>query len=220
MWERGARHNPASLRYRFYTDHRPFLPQDPTLGFLRSAEGSYESLFYTFMVTKNKKKQIYSNNIPVQDREDLKSIIYYDNILRNNFKFLAGIASLFLSAGVIKMANFGRHWHKFLTIFACYKISQFGINKVYLNSYNDIVSYYYFKHQNIAVDEMSEVKDPRREFINLDKSVYYRQTSQDIRHSAHHPASPGHHDHDSATYYGPFPVRNNFFFLFIFYFLV
>ena len=214
MWERGARHNPASLRYRFYTDHRPFLPQDPTLGFLRSAEGSYESLFYSFWITNSKRKQIYSNNIPVSDREDLKSIIYYDNILRKNFKLLAAISSLFLSAGVIKMANFGKHWHKFLTIFACYKLTHIGMSKTYLNYYNDITSYYFFKYQAIAVDDISEVKDPRREFINLDKSVYYRQTSQEIRHSAHHPANAGHHDHDTSTYYGPYPVRNKFFLIF------
>lgn len=207
MWERGARHNPVSLRYRYYTDHRPFLPQDPTLGFLRRSEGSYESLFYAFMVSKNKKKYIYSNNIPVQDREDFKSLIHYDNIFRNNFKYLAGLAALFMSSGIFKVANFGsKHWMKFLTVYACYKINHIAFSKVYLNYFNDMVSYYYYKYQNVAVDDISEVKDPRREFINLDKSVYYRETSQDIRHKSHHPANQGHHDHDTSTYYGPYPV--------------
>ena len=206
MWERGARHNPASLRYRFYMDHRPFLPQDPTLGFLRSAEGSYESLFFAFMLPSNKKKYIYSNNIPVGDREDFKSLIYYDNLLRNNLRYIAAISSLFLSSGVLKMANFGsKHWCKFLTIYACYKITHMAMSKSYLNHYNDMTSYYYYKYQNIAIDDVKDVKDPRREFINLDKASYYRETSQDIRHNSHHPASQG-HDHDTSTYYGPYPV--------------
>lgn len=210
MWERGARHNPISLRYRFYSDHRPFLPQDPTLGFVRRPENSYESIYFAFRIAKDKLKYIYSNNIPVQDREDFKNLIHYDNIVRNNLKYIAAIASIFMSSGILKMCNFGsKHWMKFLTIFVSYKFIHMSSNQLYLNYYNDMVSYYYFKYQNIAVDEKSQVKDPRREFINLDKSVYYRETSQEIRHKSHHPANHGHHDHDTSTYYGPYPYDDH-----------
>ena len=208
MWERGARHNPVSLRYRFYADHRPFLPQDPTLGFLRTAEGSYESIHLIFRVTKDKLKYIYSNNIPVKDREDLKNLMYYDNIFKNNFKYLSLVASIFITAGVCNTVHFGRnHFYKFLTFGLANCVAYSAINYFYQLSYNDLVSYYYFKYQNIAMDNISETKDKRREFYQLDTSTYYRESSQDIRHNAHHPANSGHHDHDTSTYYGPYPVR-------------
>jgi len=108
------------------------------------------------------------------------------------------------------MVNFGnKHWMKFASFGAAYFFSKCVINKIYLNYYNDSISYYYFKYQNLAVDNVSEAKDPRREFIELDKSVYYRETSEEIRHNAHHPANAGHHDHDTSTYYGPYPYDDH-----------
>jgi len=208
MWERGARHNPASLRYRFYADHRPFLPQDPTLSFLRSAEGSYESVYYPFRLDgSGNYKYIYSNNIPVKDREDFKNIVNQDISFRKNFKFLAALSAIFFYKQFSNVTNFGnKHWKKMLLAFACFKISHLYIHLIYSSYLNNTLSYYYFKYQNIAVSDIKETVDPRREFIYLDKSSYYRETSQEIRHNAHHPANKG-HDHDTSTYYGPYPVR-------------
>lgn len=208
MWERGARHNPVSLRYRWYADHRPFLPQDPTLGFLRQAEGSYESIYFIFRIAKDQLKYIYSNNMPVKDREELKNLMRIDNLFRSNFSLIAGISTLFLGTGIFKSFNFGSSYFKRgVVLYLTYKTSQMVLNKFYTLYYNDFATYYYNKYAHIATDNKEETKDKRREFIQLDTSVYYRESSQDIRHNAHHPASHGHHDHDTSTYYGPYPVR-------------
>lgn len=219
MWERGARHNPASFRYRFYMDHRPILPQDPTLGFWRKSYNQYENIYFAFMVTSSKKKYLFSNNIPVQDREDLKTISEFDNKFRKNFKYFAALATLYISGFIFKNVNFGnKYYYRVLTVAGSYFITQAMINKNYLNYLNDITSYYFYKYQHLAVEDLNEVKDKRREFFALDKSVYYRETAQDIRHSRHHPGSEGHHDHDTNDYYGPYPVKN-LFHIFKFYFL-
>jgi hypothetical protein len=212
MWERGARHNPASLRYRFYMDHRPFLPQDPTLGFLRTAEGSYESFYLPFKLTSDQLKYILINNIPVRDREELKNIMSFDNKLRSNFKYFFFVATIFAGTPVLRLCNFKKFYHKALALGATYFCISKPLNGLYTLYYNDIMSYYYYKYQNIATDNINETIDKRREFYRLDTSTYYRETSQDIRHNSHHPANSGHHDHDTSTYYGPYPVSFFFFF--------
>lgn len=207
MWERGARHNPASFRYRFYMDHRPILPQDPTLGFWRKAYNQYENIYFAFMVTSSKRKYLFSNNLPVQDREDLKTISEFDNKFRKNFKYFAALATLYLSGFVFNNVNFGQKYkYRLLTVAGAYLLTHALINKNYINYLNDITSYYFYKYQHLAVEDVNEVKDKRRGFFSLDKSVYYRETAQDIKHAAHHPGSEGHHDHDTSTYYGPYPV--------------
>lgn len=208
MWERGARHNPASFRYRFYMDHRPILPQDPTLGFFRKSYNQYEILYFPFMVTSSKKKYIFSNNLPVEDRENLKTISEFDNVFRKNFKYFSGLATLFLSGLIVNKVNFGNsHYLKLATVAGVYFVTNAVFTKYYTSYLNDIISFYYYKYQHLAVEDINEVKDKRRQFFTLDKSVYYRESAQDIRHAGHHPASEGHHDHDTSTYYGPYPVK-------------
>lgn len=208
MWERGARHNPASFRYRFYMDHRPILPQDPTLGFWRKSFNQYDIIYFAFMVTSNKKKYLFSNNLPVQDREDLKTISEYDNLFRKNFRYFSALATLYFSGFIFNNVNYGqKHFFRLATVVGVYYLTHALINKNYINYLNDITSFYYFKYQHLAVEDINEVKDKRRQFFSLDKSVYYRETAQDIRHAGHHPASEGHHDHDTSTYYGPYPVK-------------
>jgi len=207
MWERGARHNPASFRYRFYMDHRPILPQDPTLEFWRKSYNQYQNIYYGFRVTANKVKFIFSNNLPVKDREVLKTVSDYDIIIRQNLKYVSVLATLFMSGAIFNLCNFQqKHYFKFVTILSVYYITNAFINKYYLNYYNDITSYYYYKYQHLAVDDLNEVHDKRRSYFYLDKSQYYRESSSDIKHASHHPASEGHHDHDTSTYYGPYPV--------------
>jgi len=208
MWERGARHNPASFRYRFYMDHRPILPQDPTLGFVRKSYNQYENIYFAFMVTASKRKYLFSNNLPVQDREDLKTLSEFDQKFRKSFKYFAALATLFVSGFVFNNGNFGKkYYYRLLTVAGVYFVTLAMINKNYLSHFNDLTSYYFYKYQHLSAEDISEIKDKRREFIHLDKSVYYRETAQDIRHAAHHPASEGHHDHDTSTYYGPYPVK-------------
>lgn len=207
MWERGARHNPASFRYRFYMDHRPILPQDPTLGFWRKSYNQYQNIYFGFRVTANKVKYIFSNNIPVQDREDLKTISEYDNKFRKNIKYFSALSALYLSGFIFNQVNFRQKYLlRFLTVVSAYMLTNLFIHKNYLNYLNDITSYYYYKYQHIAVEDINEVQDKRRAYFTLDKSAYYRESSQEIKHAAHHPASEGHHDHDTSTYYGPYPV--------------
>jgi hypothetical protein len=190
-------------------DHRPFLPQDQTLGFIRRSEGDYGSFFYVFILSANKKKHIYSNNIQVEDREDFKDMINYDQTVRKCFNYFSFLSAIFLYNGVLSGINYGnKQWMKLLTLCGCFFTTKFFVNNVYLNYYNDISNYYYFKYQNVSVDDVNEVKDPRREFFYLDKSSYYRESSQEIRHKAHHPASQG-HDHDTSTYYGPYPYDDH-----------
>jgi len=214
MWERGARHNPASFRYRFYMDHRPILPQDPTLGFWRKSYNQYQNIYYGFRVTGNKVKYIFSNNLPVEDREDLKTISEYDNKFRKNLKYFAALASLYLSGFIFNQVNFKQqYFYRIITVVGAYYLTHALINKNYMNYLNDITSYYYFKYQHLAVEDINEIKDKRRSHFTIDKSAYYRESSHDIRHAGHHPANEGHHDHDTSTYYGPYPV-NIIYFLF------
>lgn len=212
MWERGARHNPASFRYRFYMDHRPILPQDPTLGFWRKSHNQYRNIYYGFRINSKKVKYLFSNNIPVNDREDLKSLIDYDNKFRKNFKYVAFLGAIYSSGYIFNNVNFGnKYFYRLVTIAAAYTLFNLLIHKQYLNYFNDLTSYYYYKYQHLAVEDLSEVNDPRRKFFQLDKDSYYRESAHDIRHNAHHPANAGHHDHDTSTYYGPYPVHNFFY---------
>jgi hypothetical protein len=209
MWERGARHNPASFRYRFYMDHRPILPQDPTLGFWRKSYNQYENIYFPFKVSSKKSKYIFSNNLPVNDREDLKTITEYHNLFAKNFKYFAGLAALYLSGFVFNQVSYGQKHHmRLLTVIGAFALTNIMIKINYLSYFSDITSYYFYKYQHLAVDSIQEVKDKRRNFFTLDTSVYYRETAQDIRHAGHHPASEGHHDHDTSSYYGPYPVKN------------
>lgn len=213
MWERGARHNPATFRYRFYLDHRPILPQDPTLGFWRKSYNQYRNIYFGFMVAPNKVKYIFSNNIPVHDREDLKTITEYDNIFRKNLKYFSALAALYLSGLVFNSVNLRQNYLARIALVAgAYMFLNALVHKSYLNYLNDITSYYYYKYQHLAVEDIRQTEDKRRSYFTLDKSVYYGETSQDIRHAAHHPAS-FEHDHDTSTYYGPYPVRSFLFML-------
>ena len=206
MWERGARHNPASFRYRFYMDHRPILPQDPTLGFWRKSYNQYRNIYFGFRITPNRVKYIFSNNIPAKDREDLKTIFEYDNIFRKNLKYFSALAVLYMSGFIFNSVNFKQNYFARIAVVAgAYMIFNMLIQKNYLNYLNDITSYYYYRYQHLAVDNINHVQDKRRGFFTLDKSAYYRESSQDIRHASHHPAKME-HEHDTSTYYGPYPV--------------
>lgn len=213
MWERGARHNPASFRYRFYMDHRPILPQDPTLGFWRKTYNQYSNIYYSYRTGMKTIKFIFSNNIPVQDREDLKSVTEYHELFKKNIKYFSAIATIYFSGFIFNSANFKQNYFgRFAMIFGLYIFINSSIHYNYMNYFKDITSYYYYKYQHLTVESMDHINDVRRSFFTLDKSSYYRETSQDIRHAAHHPAS-FEHDHDTSTYYGPYPVFYKFFFL-------
>jgi hypothetical protein len=207
MWERGARHNPASFRYRFYMDHRPILPQDPTLEFVRKSYNQYENIYFCFRTSQNKVKYIFSNNLPVKDREELKALVNMDNLVGKSIKYFALLFSLFLSGYVFNKMNFAKKYHKRIGVVLASYFANYGVlQNMYSYKFQEFTSHYYFKFQHLAVDDINEIKDKRRSYFTVDKSVYYRESSSDIRHAAHHPANEGHHDHDTSTYYGPYPV--------------
>lgn len=204
MWERGNRHNPLSYRYRYYFDHRPILPQDNSMTWMPARGKStdqYQLIYLTFMHAKAKRIMLL-NNIPANDRENLKTFIsYYEKFFKNVNTF-SYIPSFFMAGALFKM------WRPQMKIL--YPVSFFGIvmlNQSVISSYlkvyaNNYIGYFYHKYSHLTVDNLENIEDPRRKFFRLDTTSYYRQSHEDILHKAH---AAGHHDHE-APYYGNSPV--------------
>ncbi len=205
MWERGYRHNPLSYRYRFYLDHRPILPQDPSLFWLKMRGKEYDPyrvIYLTFRINKSK-RYLLLNNIPVQDRENLKDFINYYEKFFKSINTLAYVPSFFMAGTLFK------YWRPKMKII--FPLTFLGIllsNQALLNGYlkcyaNNYISYFYHKYSHLTVDNIENVEDPRRKFFRLDTTSYYRQTHEEILHKSHY---AGHHDHE-VPYYGPSPVN-------------
>jgi hypothetical protein len=206
MWERAARHNPLSLTNFYYLDHRPFLPQDPTLNHWWRSQHSQYQQFIVSLVTKGGNRSLFLNNLQVADRERAKILLSQYEHLKACIKPIAFILGLFGSSAFIKF--FGGASYKIMYpmgLYAGYIISKgFLINA--LNRYHQVNFLYYFqKYEHLTVNSIENIKDPRRNYFKVDTSVYYRESADDIRGHGHH-GDHEHHDHDTSTYYGPYPV--------------
>jgi hypothetical protein len=216
MWERSARHNPLSLRYQFYRDNRPVLPQDRTSDWFLPRHNSYE-LYYFLVKVGNKNKYLCSNNIPVHDRLALQRMTEFRKYINNVLKWAGVIPTVFLSAMLFRSVRLPKKILYPIVVYALFKINQELIAGQFDRLYSENFSYFYYKYAHLAVDSLDEVRDPKRQHFRLDTDSYYRQSAEDILHAGHH----GHDDHagqeahhDTSTYYGPYPVRMhiNFFF--------
>jgi len=213
MWERGYRHNPLSYRYRYYFDHRPILPQDNSMTWipLRGKLSDPYHLIYLNFIHAKAKKTILLNNLPVHDRENLKSFLsYYEKFFRNVNTF-SYIPSFFMAGALFKCWRPGKKILYPLSLAGIVLLNQSLISsylKVYANNY---IGYFYHKYAHLAVDShnLDKIDDPRRKFFYLDTTSYYRQSHEDILHKGHH---GGHHDHE-APYYGNSPVISFYKFL-------
>lgn len=208
MWERGARHNPLSLRYMMYLDHRPVLPQDPTTNLLSSRYSDYARKYYLFVIRGNL-KVLYSNNIPARDRENMKQIEEYNQSFKLTSRWLSvfpsiltfGVLFKYIPHSTVKMAypaGFLLTWYFYNTLVHAKMKDLYDLN----------MEYFYHKYSHLATSRLDKIDDPRRKHFTLDTSVYYRQTASEIQHGGH---DEGHASHDTNNYYGPYPVNNNFF---------
>ena len=209
MWERGYRHNPFSLRYQYYLDHRPNLPQDDTWSFLRSSYDYYQLIYYKFNVGSNRFVYLLSNNIPVAERERLK--VYYSGCERvlKNMKYFAFIPTIFLYQFALsfRLPKYRLTNLSFLVASYIFSVStlQFFIQE-HLDSN---LNYFLYKYNNLTKENILEIEDPRRKFFRLDTNQYYRQSANEILHHGHHDDShSGGHHHDTSNYFGPHPVSS------------
>lgn len=210
MWERGARHNPLSYRYRFYFDHRPILPQDPSMSWfpLRGKLYDQYALIYLSIICGGAKRKLFLNNMPTHDRESLKNFLHYYDRFFKNLGILSLIPTFFTSGLLFKYWTPGKKILYPLGFLVVWSFNDAAI-KGYLKSYaNNYVGYFYHKYSHLSVEDLNSIDDPRRKFFRLDTKSYYRQSHEDILHKQHH---GGHHDHE-APYYGNSPVK-----LFLFY---
>jgi hypothetical protein len=208
MWERSARHNPLSMRYQFYRDNRPVLPQDPTTDWFIPRHGSFD-LFYYVVRVGDKKKYLCSNNIPVNDRMNLQTMVRFRSYFYNLLKYVSVIPAVFMSAVLFRNVNFSKRILYPLTFYALYKFNHILIKGSFEVYFTENFSYFFHKYSHLAVESLDEVKDPRRQHFRLDTDSYYRQSAEEILHGehAHHEEHPGQEaHHDTSTYYGPYPV--------------
>jgi hypothetical protein len=212
MWEKSARLNPMSTRYRYYLDHRPMLPQDRTLGFLRPVDNPNWRFFLLFLID-GKLKSIFLNNIPVKDREDIRTLYMNYAWMTNNLSYFAYIPAVLLT-GFFYRLGAGTPVFKYKIMYPIVFGFSLFLARKYLNTtiysgYADNMSYYFHKYRHLAIERPNEVEDPMRKHFRVDTSVYYRETANDILHSGHH-GDGGHEGqgghHDTSTYYGPYPV--------------
>lgn len=207
MWERGYRHNPFSLRYQYYLDHRPALPQDDTWSFLRKSFDYYQLIYFKYKVGQNKFVYLFSNNIPIEDREKLK--VYYSGYQRamKNLLYFSIIPTVFLYQWVLSLRQPKYKLGKFVTLFFSYVASASFFRYLFKEHFEANTCYYLHKYSNLAKENIMEIEDPRRKFFRLDTNQYYRESTNDILHHEHHGDShSGGHHHDTSNYYGPHPV--------------
>ena len=205
MWERAARHNPLSLTNYYYLDHRPFLPQDPTLNHIwRKQYSNYAQIILKLKV-KGGNRLLFLNNLKAADRERVKVLLAHHEDLKKCVAPIAFALSAFLTgAAATTLRKIFNYKIMGLVAFGLnYYSVKFWINRT-LDNYNNTNMFYYFqKYEHLTVDDQSKIVDPRRKYFQVDTSVYYRQTADEILHHGH---DSDHHDHDTATYYGPYPV--------------
>jgi hypothetical protein len=207
MWERSARHNPLSLRSRFYLDHRPILPQDPTLSSVRKSYGDYTPIYFYFD-HNGQMKILLSNNIPAKDREQMKELYWQHAYTRSILNRIALIPAIFSVGFLYYRVKLPYKLLYPVGLYLSYKVFQSVILGRADFLMSEVFSHYYLKYHHLSVSKISELEDNRRKHFKLDTSSYYRETVDDIQHGGHHEegAHGGHGHHDTSTYYGPHPV--------------
>ena len=209
MWESGYRHNPFSMRYRYYLDHRPVLPQDDSWWFLKKTFDKYQLIYFNFKTGPNQNLFLLSNNIPVEERENLK--IYFSAYTRflKNMNLLAIIPTFFLykwSTSCLWIPKY--KISKILAFGGCYIASVVFVRLFLKESLESNLCYFLHKYRPLAKENLLEIDDPRRKFFRVDTSEYYRESASDILHpeGSHGGGHGGSHGHDTSNYYGPHPV--------------
>ena len=209
MWERSTRHNPLSIRYQFYRDNRPVLPQDKTTDWMFKRHHASQ-LYYFLIKFGTKNKYICSNNIPVHDRLTLQTMVEFRKYFNNLLKWAGIVPTVFMSAMLFRNVRMPYKILYPLSFYLLFKLNQGVLVGYFDHLYHHNFSYYYYKYSHLAVNSVDEVRDPKRQHFRLDTDSYYRQTAQEILHGQH---GHGHGDegaeahHDTSTYYGPYPVR-------------
>jgi hypothetical protein len=159
-------------------------------------------LIYLQFVHSRAKKTLLLNNIPANDRENLKAFMSYYETFFNNLKTFAYIPSFFMAGLLFKCWKPGKKILFPVAFFGIVLLNQAVINSYFKSYANNYVGYFYHKYAHLTVDNFETIDDPRRKFFRLDTKFYYRQSHDDILHKGHH---EGHHDHE-APYYGNSPV--------------
>lgn len=200
MFDRGMRHNPFSYRYKEYMDHRPVLPEDSTMSFgLRKLHDPYSNIYFNYKVG-NSNKILFSNNIPVEDRERLKKFMKYSDISTKNLNVISLMLTTFTAGAYLQMFPIKVIYLKVALFYSMYKINQYLITGYFEENKYHVFSYYYHKYKHTAVENLNDIEDARRKFFRPDTSVYYRESPQEI----YDKKSPE-MLHDPAIYYGPHP---------------
>jgi len=201
MWERGNRHNPLSYRYRYYFDHRPILPQDPSLTWtgMRKSFDPLEIIYMNF-IHANVNKTMLLTNLPATDRESLKQFMNYYEHFFKNIKHFSLFPTVFMTGALFKCWTPKYKILYPLTFLGLMVLNQSVISGYFKSFANNYISYMYHKYSHLAHEDINEIDDPRRKFFRLDTQSYYRQSHSEIQHKAHE-----HHDHNEP-YYGPMPV--------------
>jgi hypothetical protein len=211
MWERSQRHNPLSIRYQRYKDHRPYLPQDHTGDWLSGRHSDFGLIYYVLKVGR-RRRYLLSNNIPAADRVKLQKLVETQEHFLKKFKYFSIIPGALLSGLIFKLTRMPYKILYPLTVYIMYRFS-YGAMGTYSNYFfSDNLSYFYYKYSHLATNNMGEIHDPRRKFFRLDTNSYYRQTPDEILHGGHNGDDSGHggdhgDHHDTSTYYGPYPVN-------------
>ena len=204
MFFNGYRHNPLTLDYQTYADHRPLLPQDSSLYLpgLRKIHDDNSLVYYKF--NKNgKEKFILANNFKTEDRLRLDKFNRYDVVVQKNIAVPAAIATLAFTA---TFGEFFRHTPKipnWLNSIGLFFLFKYGFNKFVEDYRNNIYTYYFQKYNHLAKENIYDIEDPRRKFFTPDTSSYYRETSQEI-----YDRKTPEQKHDPAIYYGPHPYND------------
>ena len=210
MWERSSRHNPLSFRYQLYRDHRPVLPQDPTTDWALPRHSNF-NLYYYLVNMGGKNKYICSNNIPVNDRSRLQTLVEFRQHAYSKLGWAAIVPAVFFSAILFRRVTLPYKLLYPVTFYLFYKLSHGVLFSQVDILLNDNISYFYHKYSHLAVENLEAVRDPRRQHFRVDTDVYYRQTAHELLHGAHghgdHDAGAHEDHHDTSTYYGPYPVR-------------
>lgn len=211
MWFRSQRNNPLSRHFSENSYYRPILPQDETWDYFSYRFTDYEMIYIWCNLRKVKSGVLYANNVPVYDREKMKSILstYFD--IRESL-YLFAIPPAALTTGLLLKTFGSRMRHKIfypMTAVFTFLFYKKAIQKYSYSFFNDNMSYYCQKYSHMLNNKLNDIKDPRRQFFYLDTSQYQRKPEEQVPHGGHQASGHDHEgEHESETYYGPFPVSH------------
>ena len=211
MFERGNRHNPLSLINRFYLDHRPVLAHDGTLSTFRKEVDPYEIIF---LMLRLDTKNVYANinSFSAEDREHWKAYYkFYQSELDRYFCYSVG-ASWLVYACWLRPYQLKGLYKLAISTFVVLPLTNLVISFPAHQGYTTYCTTLAEKYRGNFKDNISDLADRRREFFEVDTSVYQRENHHnphghhDDHHDDHH-SDHGHHD--TSTYYGPMPYTDH-----------